>query len=191
MVQRPSHPESQQVWLSMGSNVGNRFGCLQAGLDALQKLPNTSVVGVSSVYETAFLGESPCGVQPDYLNCACELSTTLTAIQLLNTVLHIEQQCGRQRTVGQKNEPRTLDIDLLCFGDMVLSTDALTLPHPRLQERLFVLTPLLELPSAMQWKHPVFGVSVAELQQKLLVTLPLQQYNQQSITKIMKPLHLA
>jgi 2-amino-4-hydroxy-6-hydroxymethyldihydropteridine diphosphokinase len=181
----------QPVWVSMGSNMGNRLGWLQAGLDALQQLPRTTVLAVSSVYETAFVGESPCGVQPNYFNCACELVTTLSAMVLLANLLQIEQTCGRNRTAGKRNEPRTLDIDIVCIGQQVIETPTLTVPHPRLQERLFVLTPLLELPSAATWQHPVLGCSVVALQQTVLATLPRGEDSQQELKLLSKQLKFA
>ncbi len=191
MVVIETPPDTQHVWLSMGSNMGNRLRWLQAGLDALQQLPHTTVLAVSSVYETAFVGESPCGIQPNYFNCACELVTTLSATALLAHLLHIEQTCGRNRTAGKRNEPRTLDMDIVCIGQQIIQTPTLTVPHPRLQERLFVLTPLLELPSAATWQHPVLGCSVVALQQTLLATLPLGEDSQQELNLLSKQLKFA
>jgi 2-amino-4-hydroxy-6-hydroxymethyldihydropteridine diphosphokinase len=119
------------------------------------------------LYETGFVGESP-QPQADYLNMACQLETTLPPHQLLTHLLAIEQTCGRKRTCGQKNEPRTVDVDLIAYGTLVLSTPTLTLPHPRLHERLFVLLPLLELPLASTWVHPVLGQSIQQLTQVLI-----------------------
>jgi 2-amino-4-hydroxy-6-hydroxymethyldihydropteridine diphosphokinase len=155
--------------------LGDRLHWLQTGLNAIKKLPNTSIVAVSNVYETAFVGESTTYPQADYLNAACQLATSLPASQLLAELLTIEQACGRKRIDGKHNEPRTLDLDLLAYGELVLATSTLVLPHPRLQERLFVLEPLLGLPAATSWVHPVFGETVVTLHQRLATTIGTNQ----------------
>ena len=160
----PDKPSQTVVFLSLGSNIGDRLAWLEMAMLQLKQLPQTNWIAVSTVYETSFVGD-PAFPQTNYLNLACELQTTLAPQQLLAHLLMIEQTCHRQRTIGKRDEPRTLDIDLIAYGDTVLSMPLLTLPHPRLQERLFVLTPLLELPSASQWVHPILGKKLSTLEQ--------------------------
>lgn len=160
----PDKPPQTVVFLSLGSNIGDRLAWLEMAIAEIKQLPQTNWVAVSTVYETSFVGDVAFP-QANYLNLACELQTTLAPQQLLAHLLMIEQTCHRQRTVGKRDEPRTLDIDLIAYGEMVLSMPLLTLPHPRLQERLFVLTPLLELPSASRWVHPILGKKLSNLKQ--------------------------
>jgi 2-amino-4-hydroxy-6-hydroxymethyldihydropteridine diphosphokinase len=163
------------IFLSLGSNLGNRLGWLQTGVEALKQVPKTTLIAVSNLYETGFVGESS-HPQADYLNMACQLETYLSPEALLGQLLAIEEACGRKRSAGQKNEPRTLDVDLIAYDALVLRTPTLTLPHPRLQERLFVLMPLLDLPATSTWVHPVLGQSIQQLKE----ALPLDD-SQQSI----------
>lgn len=123
--------------LSLGSNVGDRFDYLQCAVDALCDTPDTVAVAVSPVYETVPVG-GPEG-QRDFLNAVLVVDTMLDAQTLLDRCLSLEQVFGRVR--AEANGPRTLDIDLLCFGDRVLNRPGLQVPHPRLAERAFVLVP--------------------------------------------------
>jgi 2-amino-4-hydroxy-6-hydroxymethyldihydropteridine diphosphokinase len=127
------------AYLGLGSNLGDRRAHLEFALEQLR--PSR----VSSLYETAPLGYLDQGF---FLNCACELRTTLSPWALLDAVHRIEKQ--RQRVRPFPNAPRTLDIDLLLYDDLVLSSPRLTLPHPRLHQRAFVLAPLAELLPAYQ-----------------------------------------
>ncbi len=165
----PDKQSKNLVFLSLGSNMGDRLAWLEMAIVQLKQLPQTSWIAVSTVYETSFVGH-PAFPQANYLNLACELQTTLAPQQLLAHLLMIEQTCHRQRTIGKRDEPRTLDIDLIAYGDLVLSMPLLTLPHPRLHERLFVLTPLLELPSASRWIHPILGNKLSTLEQLITNT---------------------
>ncbi|HEV2131036.1 MAG TPA: 2-amino-4-hydroxy-6-hydroxymethyldihydropteridine diphosphokinase, partial [Longimicrobiaceae bacterium] len=111
---------------------------------------------VSSVYRSAPVGYRD---QPDFFNLACGGVTHLSPPELLATTQEIEYSLGRARSF--RNAPRTIDIDLLAYGDLVLDTPELTLPHPRLPERAFVLLPLAEV--APDWRHPVLDSTAAEL----------------------------
>jgi 2-amino-4-hydroxy-6-hydroxymethyldihydropteridine diphosphokinase len=132
----------RRVVLSLGSNLGERYPNLQGGLNALADTPDVWVTGVSAVYETAPL-ESPddAGL---FLNAVVLADTTLSADRLLDRALAIEDAYDRQRS-GVRNAPRTLDIDLIVFGDKVCKTEELELPHPRAAERAFVLRPWFDL----------------------------------------------
>jgi 2-amino-4-hydroxy-6-hydroxymethyldihydropteridine diphosphokinase len=127
------------AYIGLGSNLGEREGTLRA---ALQRLAELGEIRVSSFRQT-----DPVGVtdQPRFLNAAAELSTDLPARDLLHALLAIERDLGRDRAREQRWGPRTLDLDLLLYGSDVIDEPGLTVPHPRLAERRFVLEPLHEL----------------------------------------------
>jgi len=144
----------EQVYLSLGSNVGDRAGNLNTAIGRLRALGE--VVAVSSFYETEPVEFT---AQPWFLNCAVTLDTENTPQRLLAGILEIEQQLGRQR--GQKNGPRTIDLDILLFGNSIVEDRGLTIPHPAMHERRFVLEPLAEV--APDARHPVFKRTIREL----------------------------
>jgi 2-amino-4-hydroxy-6-hydroxymethyldihydropteridine diphosphokinase len=129
-----------RVYVALGSNLGDPVAQVHAGAQALGKLPGTHLVRCSSLYRTA-----PVGVidQPDFINAVCAAESSLPASALMQALLDIERSHGRQRNVP--GGPRTLDLDLLLYGESVLNEPGLTLPHPRLHERAFVLYPLSEI----------------------------------------------
>jgi 2-amino-4-hydroxy-6-hydroxymethyldihydropteridine diphosphokinase len=150
-----------RAYVALGSNLGDRSAHLAFACNALGRVPRTVLAAVSSSHETDAVGPPP---QGRYLNAAAALDTSLTAREFLNALLEIEQTRGRTRT-GQRWGPRTLDLDLLLFGDQILSEPGLTVPHPRLHERLFVLAPLAEIaPDAVV---PTLHRSVADLLKSL------------------------
>jgi 2-amino-4-hydroxy-6-hydroxymethyldihydropteridine diphosphokinase len=130
-----------RAYVGLGANLGDRERTLRAAVDALAAEDGIEVTAVSALRDTDPVGV---GDQPRFLNGAAELETTLTARKLLEALLAVEQQFGRVRVPGEHG-PRTLDLDLLLYGDAELSEPGLTVPHPRLHERLFVLEPLAEL----------------------------------------------
>jgi 2-amino-4-hydroxy-6-hydroxymethyldihydropteridine diphosphokinase len=130
-----------RAFVGLGANLGERERTLRAAVDALAAEDGIEVVAVSTLRDTDPVGV---GDQPRYLNGVAELETTLTARELLEALLAVEQQFGRVRVPGEHG-PRTLDLDLLLYGDEELSEPGLTVPHPRLHERMFVLEPLIEL----------------------------------------------
>ncbi len=158
------------VYLSLGSNVGDRESQLR---DALRRLgANGRVVAVSSFYETEPVEFTD---QSWFLNCVVALETTETPEQLMAVLLGIEQQMGRRRI--QKKGPRTIDIDILLFDGTIVDSLALTIPHPAMHQRRFVLEPLAEI--APEVRHPVLKKTVREL----LDALPAGQIVRRVIVK--------
>ena len=130
-----------RAYVGLGANLGDRERTLRDAVNALSAEDGIEVVAVSTLRETEPVGV---GEQPLYLNGAAELETTLAARELLDRLLAVEQRFGRVRVPGEHG-PRTLDLDLLLYGDGVIEEAGLTVPHPRLHERRFVLEPLAEL----------------------------------------------
>ncbi|GAA5336281.1 MULTISPECIES: 2-amino-4-hydroxy-6-hydroxymethyldihydropteridine diphosphokinase [Thermus] len=143
------------AYVGLGSNLGDRAGYLLAAVSLLSRLPKTRLLRLSPVYETAPVGPP----QPPYLNLVAELDTGLDPRELLQALLEVERALGRERK--ERWGPRTIDLDLLLYGDLVLEEEGLQVPHPRLHERAFVLVPLLDL--LPEGRHPVLGVRFAEL----------------------------
>jgi 2-amino-4-hydroxy-6-hydroxymethyldihydropteridine diphosphokinase len=130
-----------RAFVGLGSNLGDREGTIHAAVAALADEDGIHVVAVSTLRETEPVGV---GDQPLFLNGAVALDTTLAARELLGRLLEIEQRFGRVRVAGEHG-PRTLDLDLLLYGDEESDEPGLSVPHPRLHERRFVLEPLAEL----------------------------------------------
>ena len=131
--------ELVNVYAGLGANLGQARLSLDSAILALGKLPETLLVGCSSFYQSApFQADGP-----DYINAVVHLQTRLNAIDLLRAFQRLEDLAGRERPY--RNAPRTLDIDLLLFGDGNIQSSALQVPHPRMRERAFVLLPLSEL----------------------------------------------
>jgi 2-amino-4-hydroxy-6-hydroxymethyldihydropteridine diphosphokinase len=128
-----------RAYVALGANIGDAAATLAAARDALAALPETTLVAVSSWWRTAPVD----AFGPDFLNGVAALDTALAPLQLLDALQAIERSHGRTRP--HRHAPRTLDLDLLLYGDERLSNDRLTVPHPRIAERAFVLAPLLEV----------------------------------------------
>lgn len=145
------------AWIGLGANLGDRTAALRTALAALAALPGTRLRRVSSLYRSAPVDAGG----PDYLNAVAEIATQLPPHDLLAALQAIEHAAGRERPY--RNAPRTLDLDILLYGDLRLDTATLTLPHPRLHERAFVLLPLAELaPERVlpQWLAGVRGQAI-------------------------------
>ncbi len=146
------------VYLSMGSNLGDRAANLRTAIERLGELGE--IVSVSSFYETEPVELT---AQPWFLNCAVKLDTQKMPRQLISGILNLEQEMGRQRK--QNKGPRTIDIDILLFGSSVIEIPSLTIPHPKFHERRFVLEPLSEI--APEARHPALKRSIRELRDAL------------------------
>jgi 2-amino-4-hydroxy-6-hydroxymethyldihydropteridine diphosphokinase len=142
-----------RTFIGLGSNLGEREALIRMALDDLSRLPESQLVRASSLYDTEPVGEID---QPNFLNAVAQVDSELTARQLLWNLLLIERRLGRVRT--QKWGPRTIDLDLLLYGNLVVDEPDLQVPHPELTRRSFVLVPLLELDPLLV--HPVTGESL-------------------------------
>lgn len=138
----PGGPGPVTAYVALGANLGDRERALRAAVDALAAEPGVEVLAVSRLRET-----EPVGVvdQPRFLNGAAALATTRSARELLGLLLAVERRFGRVREGAPEHGPRTLDLDLLVYGDERIDEPGLRVPHPRLHERRFVLEPLVEV----------------------------------------------
>ena len=154
---RETRVDMSNCLIGLGSNLGNRREIIEEALAKLGRLRRIQVVRASSLRETAPIG-GPAD-QPPYLNAAAVLDSSLQPQALLDVLQQIENQAGRRR--NETWGPRTLDLDLLLYGELVLSTPTLMLPHPRMAWRRFVLEPAAEVAGEM--RHPIIGWSIARL----------------------------
>ena len=143
------------VAIALGSNMGNRLAHLQQAINAI-KLCGFQITALSSVWETAPWGDTD---QPRFLNMCLTADTEMSGADALDGVKKIEKDLGR--TVSRHWGPREIDIDIIIFGEEIIRTEKLTVPHPMMQDRAFVLCPLAEI--APDMKHPVLNKSVKEL----------------------------
>ncbi len=158
MDKRGQRSQMAQVYLGLGSNLGNRAANLSDAMAQLSK--RIEVKRVSSVYETEPVGYLD---QPLFLNAAIEAVTDLSPGELLSLAMEVEGALGRRREVPKG--PRSIDVDILLYGDLVIEKPGLTVPHPRMAERAFVLLPLAEIaPGAM---HPVLEATIVELAERV------------------------
>lgn len=136
----------KDVFIGLGSNLGDREENIARALEVIVRLPETRLIAVSEIVET-----EPWGIedQPLFANAVARFATSMTARAMLRALKNIEAELGR--VPGRRNGPRVIDLDILLFGDEVWETEDLTIPHPRLGERDFALTPLLEIAPAATW----------------------------------------
>ena len=150
----PTKSQSVEIYLGLGSNIEDRRENLRQALSLLSQ--KMKVNRVSPVYDTAPVGNTE---QSRFLNLVCEATTSLTPMELLTLLKGIETMMGRKS--GSINSPRPIDIDILFYSNQTISTPKLTIPHPRLTERAFVLVPLADI--AADLVHPVNGKSIKQL----------------------------
>ena len=148
------------AYIGIGSNRGDRLGYCQKAADAIRHFQDTAVIRLSSFYETEPLEVSD---QEWFINGAAAIRTALTPQELLSACQKVEQDLGRVRMV--RYGPRTIDLDLLLYGERIVSTDRLVLPHPQLHLRRFVLVPMVEI--APEAVHPVLHQTMAELLERV------------------------
>ncbi|WP_224095397.1 2-amino-4-hydroxy-6-hydroxymethyldihydropteridine diphosphokinase [Nostoc sp. MS1] len=145
--------------IALGSNLGDSLSILEAATAELAAIPDIQLQAKSSWYITKAVGPP----QPDYLNGCIILKVGIDAQELLKTLLAIEQKFGRVRQ--ERWGPRSLDLDLLLYDDLIIDTPNLQIPHPRMQERAFVLVPLAEI--APDWVEPISGFVIRDLVKKV------------------------
>ncbi len=151
--------------IALGGNLGDSQRILLSAMTAIDQAQEIKMIARSPLYKTAPVGPP----QPDYLNACILVETSLTPRALLQQLLIIENQFGRVRQ--ERWGARSLDLDLLLFSDQIVDLPGLTVPHPRLHERPFVLVPMMDI--APQWPHPIFGKTIAQLLDQLSMTEPI------------------
>ena len=147
------------AYLALGSNLGKRQAALRAALDRLRRLPGTQVTAIASFRET-----QPVDCEPGarkFINSVTQLETSLGADELFGQICQIERALGRDRSPSPPNRSRTIDLDLLLFGNQIVTSPELVIPHPRMHQRLFVLEPLAEI--APEARHPILGKTARQM----------------------------
>jgi 2-amino-4-hydroxy-6-hydroxymethyldihydropteridine diphosphokinase len=157
-----------KAFIGLGSNLGEREAMIREALEALAALPQTELLRASSLYDTEPVGDVD---QPNFLNAVAQLDTDLPPRQLLWNLLLIEKRLGRERT--RPWGPRTIDLDLLLYGDEVIEEDDLRVPHPEMIRRAFVLVPLVELDPILV--HPGTGETMLSHLSRLGARPPLKR----------------
>jgi len=150
----------RNIFLGFGSNLSNREGNITLARELIRKIPGVRILGSSSLFETEPVGITD---QPRFINAVVEIETSLPPRELLERVKEIERKIGRQKTF--RWGPREIDIDILTYGNQTIHDDILTIPHPEMTKRVFVLLPLLEI--APEFVHPASNKTVRELLESL------------------------
>lgn len=146
----------EDVFIGLGTNIGDKLANLRSAIHELSTLPDTIVVAASGVYETPPIGFSK---QDNFYNAVALIKTSLTPETLFHHLKHIERKLGRPEHY-ERWGPRIIDLDILLYGNMIISTDLISIPHTEISNRKFVLVPLLELRNT---SHPALQKSIAEL----------------------------
>lgn len=149
-----------KVYVGLGSNLGNKKENLISAINTIDAHDRIHVINKSGFYESAPVGGP---VQPDYINCAVELETEIEPHRLLKEFKKIERLLGRK--AGVRWGPRTIDLDILLYGNLIINNHNLKIPHERMHKRIFVLEPLCEISPDI--KHPALRVNISELLEKL------------------------
>ena len=143
------------AYIGLGANLGDARAAVISAIGALADMPQTQLQAQSRLYTSAPMGENATG--ENYVNAVVQLSTALSAHDLLNELQRIERAFGRERSV--RNAPRTLDLDILLYGDACIEDEVLSIPHPRMIERAFVLRPLFDIAPELSW-HNAHGQKI-------------------------------
>jgi 2-amino-4-hydroxy-6-hydroxymethyldihydropteridine diphosphokinase len=163
-------PDRVIAYIGLGSNVGDRALALRSAASELGQTAGVNVTNRSSIYETEPVGGPP---QPAFLNAVLEIDTALEADALLELCLNIERKLGRNRNGALADGPRSIDLDVLLYGDHVIARPGLVVPHPEMHRRAFVLAPLVEvLPGA---RHPALGRAAVELLAEIAPAQPVRR----------------
>jgi 2-amino-4-hydroxy-6-hydroxymethyldihydropteridine diphosphokinase len=157
-----------KAFIGLGSNLGEREAMIRQALEELVRLPGTQLTRASSLYDTEPAGEVD---QPNFLNAVAQIDTELTPRQLLWNLMLIEKRLGRVRT--RRWGPRTMDLDLLLYGDLIIEEPDLVVPHPELTRRSFVLVPLVELDPLLV--HPGTGETLLNHLSRLTTRPPIKR----------------
>jgi 2-amino-4-hydroxy-6-hydroxymethyldihydropteridine diphosphokinase len=150
--------EAVTAYVGIGANLGDPAQAVRDALARIARIPQTSLVRSSSLYRTAPVDSSG----PDYVNAVAEVQTRLSALALLDELQRIELEAGRERPY--RNAPRTLDLDLLLFGSECIESERLTVPHPRMNERAFVLVPLAEIAPGLVSASQLDAVAIQSIE---------------------------
>ena len=169
---------SHQVFIGVGSNLSNPQVQCALALEWIAKIPQSQFLQTSSFYQTEPLEVESNKDTPWYVNAVCEISTQLTPEQLFVELTAIEKKMGRVRAHvrGAKWESRVIDLDILAYSNEIIRTDQLTIPHPEIAKRLFVLEPWKEI--APQWIHPVLNLSVEKIRESCQDRLKISRLSQ-------------
>jgi 2-amino-4-hydroxy-6-hydroxymethyldihydropteridine diphosphokinase len=149
----------ETVFLSLGANLGDPAKAIASALEEIYDIPLTNLIQTSPLYQTKPISDL---IQPDFLNCCCEIKTALSPEDLLEKLQEIERRLGK--TPKPKNAPRLIDIDILFYGDLEMRSPRLTLPHPQWKNRLFVLIPLFDLTGNSEHQRLIENFSEEEKQ---------------------------
>jgi 2-amino-4-hydroxy-6-hydroxymethyldihydropteridine diphosphokinase len=149
------------AYIALGANLGDREWNIRSAIALLNQTPGVRVTNVTGLMENPAVGGPP--QSPPFLNAAAELQTTLSASDIMNRLLEIETELGRVRR--ERWGPRSIDLDLLLYGDQIIDTPGLTIPHPRMADREFVLAPLAEIAPTVV--HPIEHLTAGQLLEKL------------------------
>lgn len=164
---RKNHTKKAGVWIGLGSNLGPRVDTLRKAAVRLISLPDTELLAASNLYKAAPVGQ---GFSRDFFNAVLAIETALSPKALLKECRRIESDLGRSRS---ESLDRAIDLDILLYGELVVRESGLEIPHPRMTERRFVLTPLSEISPDLQ--HPVLGLSSKQLLMRLGKGQPVER----------------
>ena len=164
------------AYIALGSNLGNKRLNIETGIQLIKKISQTKFKRVSRLYKTPAEGKTN---QPNFLNAVARIDTELDAETLLDELMSIEKRVGRVRT-GEKNEPRVIDLDILLYGNEVYNNIRLTIPHPRMHQRRFVLEPLNEI--APDLVHPTLWKTIRILLNGLLQQCHCEKRSDEAIS---------